>query len=308
MTFDDQLKRAFETLTIQLHDDFSRHVQTVIDELAESARTEREQAISTALRDLPPPPEPVVAPPEPVVAPPVAAPADLSAIGERLVGGIRALDEARTLSDILDTLVMWAAREVDSAAVALVRNGGYTGWRSIGFNPPSTRGESVALPADALTIPLAVGGQTVAMLYAQPTEHADANGDSGIANAALEILARHAARCLESMTAFKAARAAVATAGDRPMDHGDESTAEDNAAARRYARLLVSEIKLYHEPEVLAGRRDRDLATRLGGEIARARVLYDQRVPARIREQTDYFHDELVRTLANGDSTLLQLT
>src|SRR6185295_16780430 len=34
MTFDDQLKRAFETLTIQLHDDFSRHVQTVIDELA----------------------------------------------------------------------------------------------------------------------------------------------------------------------------------------------------------------------------------------------------------------------------------
>ena len=49
--------------------------------------------------------------------------------------------------------------------------------------------------------------------------------------------------------------------------------------ARRYARLLVSEIRLYHETAVIDGRRDRDLATRLGGEIARARVMYEQRVP-----------------------------
>ena len=83
---------------------------------------------------------------------------------------------------------------------------------------------------------------------------------------------------------------------------------EEDASARRYARLLVSEIKLYHEAAVVDGRRDRDLATRLGGEIARARVLYEQRVPLEVRERADYFHDELVRTLANGDATLLQLT
>jgi hypothetical protein len=70
----------------------------------------------------------------------------------------------------------------------------------------------------------------------------------------------------------------------------------------------VSEIKLYHEPAVVAGRRDRDLAMRLGGEIARARVLYEQRVPQTVRSRTDYFRDELVRTLANGDATLLQLS
>jgi hypothetical protein len=69
--------------------------------------------------------------------------------------------------------------------------------------------------------------------------------------------------------------------------------------------LLVSEIKLYHEPAVAAGQRERDLASRLGGEIARARVLYEQRVPAAVRDRTDYFRDELVRTLANGDATLL---
>ena len=78
-------------------------------------------------------------------------------------------------------------------------------------------------------------------------------------------------------------------------------------SARRYARLLVSEIKLYHEPAVIDGRRDRDLATRLGGEIARARVMYEQRVPPTCASARDYFHDELVRTLADGDASLLEL-
>jgi hypothetical protein len=58
---------------------------------------------------------------------------------------------------------------------------------------------------------------------------------------------------------------------------------------------------------VVAGRRERDLATRLGGEIARARVLYEQRVPADVRQGMDHFHAELVRTLADGDSTLLEI-
>ncbi len=79
-------------------------------------------------------------------------------------------------------------------------------------------------------------------------------------------------------------------------------------SARRYARLLVSEIKLYHEAAVADGRRDRNLATRLGGEIARARALYEERVPPQVRQRADYFHDELVRLLADGDATLLQLT
>jgi hypothetical protein len=70
----------------------------------------------------------------------------------------------------------------------------------------------------------------------------------------------------------------------------------------------VSEIKLYHETAVVAGRRDRDLGSRLGGEIARARVMYEQRVPDHVRARTDYFKDELVRTLADGDAGLLEVT
>jgi len=305
MTFDEQLRRAFETLSAHLHDEISRQAQTAIDELAASAQAERDQAIAEA-RELQ---RSESATPEPLVTAAVDP-----AAAERLVNAIRAIDGARTLSDILDSLASGAAREVDRVAVLLVRGGGYSGWRSIGFRPPFNRGQSVELPPDALIIPLEISGQTVAVLYFQNTESVAANAEPGTPNRepgtpnpALEILARHAARCLESITAFKAARAALANAGDDASGTSDESSADEDAAARRYAKLLVSEIKLYHEPDVVAGRRQRDLATRLGGEIARARVLYEQRVPPHIRQHNDYFHDELVRTLANGDPGVLEL-
>jgi hypothetical protein len=124
-------------------------------------------------------------------------------------------------------------------------------------------------------------------------------------------LTRYAARSLEALTAFKTARALTqrpepAPAGIPPAAL-DEARAEEDTSARRYARLLVSEIKLYHEEAVVEGRRDRDLATRLGGEIARARVMFEQRVPSHVRERADYFREELLRTLANGDASLLEL-
>jgi hypothetical protein len=84
-----------------------------------------------------------------------------------------------------------------------------------------------------------------------------------------------------------------------------ELLSDDEESALLYARLLVSEIQMYNETAVAAGRRDGDLTAHLGGEIARARLLYEERVPARVRARRDYFRDELVRTLANGDARLL---
>ena len=40
-------------------------------------------------------------------------------------------------------------------------------------------------------------------------------------------------------------------------------------------------------------------------EIEKARIAYNQRVPAGVRSTTDFFHQELVHTLAGGDATLL---
>jgi hypothetical protein len=127
----------------------------------------------------------------------------------------------------------------------------------------------------------------------------------------VEVLARHAARCLEVLTIARVAQplvmpASLPTPRRTPQPRGHQAGHDDDDdAARRYARLLVSEIKLYHEAAVTQGRRDRNVLARLRLEIDRARRLYDERVPAAIRARTDYFNQELVRTLANGDATLL---
>jgi hypothetical protein len=75
--------------------------------------------------------------------------------------------------------------------------------------------------------------------------------------------------------------------------------------AKRFARLVVSEIKLYNETKVNEGRRHRDLYERLKEDIERGRQMYSDRVAAHIRDHTNYFVDELVRILAGGDAAAL---
>jgi hypothetical protein len=75
--------------------------------------------------------------------------------------------------------------------------------------------------------------------------------------------------------------------------------------ARRFARLLISELLLYNEDLVLLGRKRRDLYARLKEDIDRSRLAYEQRVPRSVSAKIDYFREELVRTLAGGDPTAL---
>ncbi len=348
MTFDDQLQRAFDTLTDRLQDDIRREVQLAVGEIgaghaareaeltreieavraaaisdlemtcmnAEREAHEAREALARAV-------DAVVAASAEREAEAVAAAREqatreaealyhteqalsTSVAADRLLDGVRSIGRARSLGETLDTLVSCAAREAERAAVLTVRDGALRGRRFIGFsaldeNPArdasfDDRGLSdrarqthgVAADDHGCAIPLALGSDVVAVLFAD-------NGNA----AALEVLACHAARTLEVLVAFQAARA------NTSVPAGDDD--EDEVAARRYARLLVSEIRLYHEPEVVAGRRERNLASRLGGEIAHARSLYEQRIPPAVRQHAAYFDEELVRTLADGDATLLEL-
>jgi len=77
--------------------------------------------------------------------------------------------------------------------------------------------------------------------------------------------------------------------------------------ARRFARLLVSEIKLYNEAKVEQGRKNKDLYERLKEDIDRSRQMYDERIPDDVRKTSNYFYDELVRILADGDAASLGL-
>lgn len=85
----------------------------------------------------------------------------------------------------------------------------------------------------------------------------------------------------------------------------EESKKHDEA--RRFARLLVSEIKLYNEAKVEQGRKNRDLYERLKEDIDRSRQMYDERIGEDVRKNSNYFYDELVRVLADGNPDILGL-
>ena len=377
MTFDDQLKRAFDTLSERLRAEVDHQVAAVMDDLAASVREERERAAAeareAASRQAASSQESAVAEARDQAhaaglaagraegleegrrqgleegrqlgaeegrqqgivegrqqgvlhgreqaehegrADAAVAPADHrktadDGASERLAGAVGSIGRGRSLSEILDALAASAAREAAQVDVWLVRGAQLRKWRGsdgdsalalqdAGSMADAVRSGTAVVSGREAAVPVAMAGQVVAVIAASGSNSAAAN------SAALDVLAHYAARCLETLTAFKTARAVSDRAGQG--HDADAALAEEDASARRYARLLVSEIKLYHEPAVVEGRRDRDLATRLGGEIARARVLYEERVPLEVRQRGDYFHDELVRTLANGDPTLLQTT
>ena len=158
---------------------------------------------------------------------------------------------------------------------------------------------------------MAIGGQSAALVYADggDDEQALAPGWSD----AVEILARHAARCLETLTAMRAAgyaraqRPAVVVPMPPHLRVVQRPTLETSMGdaieqARRVARLLVSEIRLNKEADVMEGRALGDLGDRLGEDIERARRQYMMRVAGALPGRDALFDEEVVRTLANGDA------
>lgn len=99
------------------------------------------------------------------------------------------------------------------------------------------------------------------------------------------------------------APAAPATGFDiAQLSEADQKVHRD---AKRFARLLVSEIELYNKAKVADGRKHSDLYKRLKSDIDRSRQTYEKRFGKTVAKQYDYFHEELVKTLAGNDSSLL---
>jgi hypothetical protein len=284
----------------------------------------------------------------------------------RFLESIRGLDGATSLSEVLDALALAASREAARAAVVVLRADRVQGWKLIGFGPRDAHPKSVDLPlpdagvigvavgaaravttresptaaagpgfehlpADrmGLAVPVIVGGRVVAVVYADGvTLDGHARQTPSGWPELVEVLTRHAGRCLEALTAQKASAPARIKTGGVAAQRGPEGSegtparapaaepatgeaaaqAEPDEAARRTARLLVSEIRLYHEPVVHQGRRARNLLALLGPEIAKARQAYNAQVPVDVRRRTDYFYQELVTVLAGGNPELLGTT
>ncbi len=255
-----------------------------------------------------------------------------------LLEAIRAIDDAASLSEALAASVRGAMLEAPRAALFIVNGTQLQEWpvpgvptvhagamsvdaREAGVLGEALRREEPVMTDDnggppapafaslppgrvALAVPLMVGGQPVAVLYAD-------EGVDGQAPASwqelVQILGRHASAYVAYLTAVRTAQAMRLMSGaDVPAaDQEREPEHDEEQGSRRYARLLVSEIKLYNEGQVRMGRERRDLLTRLKPEIDRALRLYDERVAASIHSRDVYFQQELVQTLADGDQSLL---
>lgn len=160
--------------------------------------------------------------------------ADMAGLA-RLLDAIRSLDRATSLSEVLDGLGRAAAGESERAALLVLRGDRLVGWMLAGFEAldaqpksvdlaqadagiagtaatamrPVTTGEGgaaptfAALPADrlGLAVPVVVGGRAVAVVYADTAnaDHQTVVVPSGWPEV-LEVLARHAGRCLEALT------------------------------------------------------------------------------------------------------------
>ncbi len=122
-----------------------------------------------------------------------------------------------------------------------------------------------------------------------------------------EAAATAAAAEPSASAAVEAATTAEALPAPAAVDVSQLSDADQKVHrdAKRFARLLVSEIELYNKAKVADGRKNKDLYTRLKSDIERSRQTYAKRFGKTVAKQQDYFHEELVRTLAANDHSVL---
>ena len=98
----------------------------------------------------------------------------------------------------------------------------------------------------------------------------------------------------------KSAAAAVeATAGL------SKNELEVHKKAKRFAKLLVDEIKLYNKEKVAEGRQNKDIYQRLKDDIEKSRSTYEKRYGGTSAASAGYFQSEAVRILADDDDALM---
>jgi hypothetical protein len=85
----------------------------------------------------------------------------------------------------------------------------------------------------------------------------------------------------------------------------DPAEVEVHKKARRFAKLLVEEIKLYNGPKVEQGRQNKDLYALLKDDIEKSRATYGKRFGETPAASVDHFTEELIRVLADNDVSLL---
>lgn len=198
----------------------------------------------------------------------------------------------------------------------------------------STFGEPLA-GTNAVVLPLVLRDKVSALVYA------DGGSTGKIDPSALECLTRAAGLWLEIVAARKAGTPVAATEAEERTDTQKIPVMAEPAAptpapalapetapapaavaaaaapsasvddeeihkkAKRFAKLLVDEIKLYNQQKVADGRANKDLYSRLKDDIDKSRISYEKRYGQTAAGHSDYFNEELIRILCDGDASVL---
>ena len=96
-----------------------------------------------------------------------------------------------------------------------------------------------------------------------------------------------------------------AEAGPPDLSQLNEEEQNVHRDAKRFAKLLISEIELYSKVKVSEGRKNKDLYGSLKTDLQRSRQTYEKRFAKTQASRHDYLHDEIVRILANDDASIL---
>jgi hypothetical protein len=157
--------------------------------------------------------------------------------------------------------------------------------------------------------PLSTRQKVVAVLYAD-------GGATGVDHNGLELLTTLAAMSLEIHLLDSERRPSNMVTIPPPKPEGPGSTTvswsslskedqELHLRAQRFARVKVAEMRLYKSQAVKSGRSSQSLYSLLRTEIDAGREAFREQFLAASPTMVDYFHVELLRTLANEDAALL---
>jgi len=181
---------------------------------------------------------------------------------------------------------------------------------------------AVGPPAEGsfVVLPLVVKEKVAALIYAD----GGAVPDNRVDISALTLLCRFTGLWLELTALRKAGITASAEEGQQtqPQSAAPAATPAPQPAAaaaaapaseedelhkkaRRFAKLLVDEIKLYNQAKVSEGKQNRDLYQRLREDIEKSRATYETRFGGTPAASGNYFTQELISVLADNDIALM---
>src|SRR5262249_40421640 len=274
--------------TQKLHSEFAELLNSKVEELRSSLSSEMRRKLEATLE-----------------------PAPGTSSTDQLNSSVESMQQFTAQADILRSLLDGAARFSGRAALFIVKGSSLTGWQGRGFGHDDKlksseldAGHGLAgrairdrtavaaaarefdsgfvsehgAPSDsnAWLLPLVVRDRVAALLYS----------DAGIQgkkvdSSALQVLVRSAGQWLEILTARKSngAQDASGAGATTSSSHSGQTTVQTlspeelelHTKAKRFAKLLVDEIRLYNQAKVNEGRQSRDLYRILREDIEKSR-------------------------------------